>query len=294
MTDYNKWDKIVASLSDDEDETSTVPAIVSEEENMPPEMTIKAGVGNTLAPDGTIQHLEWRPGNARGNALSTNADIQFQFDIEHYEWEEGVDKGFVTVQVPLKALGKVLQDKVRCSYTSTSFSLFIENDKREVYRLAVSNLPCGGIVPDGSSFRMETSGGKEQLSTNRVFLRLKKKDENSTWGTLGIVQKSVKRTMVTITDYSWADFKKSCKVWIKVPGVHLLPADRVKSRFRELSFDITVNDLDGKDYQFCITELPMEVLVEECYHEVLENQIKIFLKKWAKTGWFKLTNFDGR
>ena len=63
-------------------------------------------------------------------------------------------------------------------------------------------------------------------------------------------------------------------MWIKVPGVHKLPASSVTSRFRELSFDVTASNLDGKDYQFSITELPMEVLVDECYHEVLEDQVK--------------------
>ena len=79
-----------------------------------------------------------------------------------------------------------------------------------------------------------------------------------------------------------------------MPGVHKLPASSVTSRFRELSFDVTASNLDGKDYQFSITELPMEVVVDECYHEVLEDQVKIFVRKWAKTGWFKLTNLDGR
>ena len=30
------------------------------------------------------------------------------------------------------------------------------------------------------------------------------------------------------------------------------------------------------------------------YTQVLEDQVKIFIRKWAKTGWFKLTNLDGR
>jgi hypothetical protein len=62
----------------------------------------------------------------------------------------------------------------------------------------------------------------------------------------------------------------------------------VRVRFRELSFDLTVCDLGGKDYQFAVTELPMEVQVGDCAYAVEPDAIKIRLAKWAKTGWHAL------
>ena len=42
------------------------------------------------------------------------------------------------------------------------------------------------------------------------------------------------------------------RVWVKVPGVHTCPPGTVAVRFRELSFDVTVSDLGGKDYAFAV------------------------------------------
>ena len=35
-------------------------------------------------------------------------------------------------------------------------------------------------------------------------------------------------------------------------------------------FDLTIREQD-KDLQFAITELPMEIVVDECYHEVFDS-----------------------
>jgi len=46
----------------------------------------------------------------------------------------------------------------------------------------------------------------------QVCLRLQKRQPGSAWGVLGKVKKETKRPLVTISDYSWADGKKSCRV----------------------------------------------------------------------------------
>ena len=75
---------------------------------------------------------------------------------------------------------------------------------------------------------------------------------------------------------------------MRVPGVHRLPPCAVRVRFRELSFDVCVSDLDGRDFQVAVTELPLEVVVSECTWAVVEDEVKLYLRKWAKTGWHKL------
>lgn len=37
-----------------------------------------------------------------------------------------------------------------------------------------------------------------------------------------------------------------------------------------------------------VTELPMEIVVPECSYVVQEDCVKLYLRKWAATGWFKL------
>ena len=91
-----------------------------------------------------------------------------------------------------------------------------------------------------------------------------------------------------MTEYRWSDEKQGVRIWVRVPGVHLLAPGAVRVRFRELSFDVCASDLGGRDYQFAVTELPMEVVVAQCTWSVEEDTVKLYLRKWAKTGWHKL------
>jgi hypothetical protein len=52
----------------------------------------------------------------------------------------------------------------------------------------------------------------EHAMSWQVCLRLVKRQPGSKWGALGRVQKETKRPLVTISDYTWADGKKSCRV----------------------------------------------------------------------------------
>ncbi len=42
------------------------------------------------------------------------------------------------------------------------------------------------------------------------------------------------------------------RIWVKVPGVQAAPPGAVRVRFRELSFDLVVTNLNGKDYHFAV------------------------------------------
>ncbi|KAK3232739.1 hypothetical protein CYMTET_56928 [Cymbomonas tetramitiformis] len=290
MTSYDKWDKFVAELSDDDDDCAQIePEQIEREPELP-----KPGVGKELSATGKIQPSGNRPGNARGNALSTNADYNFEFEINSFSWNEDSEPGNVIIEIPLTPIGQVLQEKVHFNFSEQSFQLSVQNEAKQTYRLVVAKFPAGGIIPSACSGEVRCAGGKTQTSSNKILVRLRKLQPDVIWGRLGDVAKEKKRPVITINDYSWSDGKQTCTIYIKVPEVHLLPQKQVKARFRELSFDLTVEDLNGKDYMFAITEFPMEVVVDECKYEVRENEVKIVLRKWAKTGWFKLTNLNGR
>jgi hypothetical protein len=57
-----------------------------------------------------------------------------------------------------------------------------------------------------------------------------------------------------VSDYSWSDEKAGVRVWVRVPGVHAAPPGALRVRFRELSFDVAVVDLNGKDYHFAVRD----------------------------------------
>ena len=93
--------------------------------------------------------------------------------------------------------------------------------------------------------------------------------------------------MVSVDKYSWSDSEQHVTVFLKIPGVHLVEASCIRVRYRELSFDVSCV-VDGKDFRFAVTELPMEIEVTKCRHRVKENELRVVLRKWARCTWFKL------
>ena len=98
-----------------------------------------------------------RPGNARGNALSTNAAQPRVLQVSQYTW---LDEGSaVAVRVPLAPLaGTVAPGKaavsaaqhVRAAFAPRSFELEVANDGGVPYQLRVSQLP-GSLHPEASA-----------------------------------------------------------------------------------------------------------------------------------------------
>ena len=91
----------------------------------------------------------------------------------------------------------------------------------------------------------------------------------------------------TIVKYSWLDRERSVSIYLQVPGVHEIAPEKVQVRFRELSLDVRV-DLGSVVKTFAITELPLEIVVAESRWRAKEDQLVLFLRKWARTAWFKI------
>ena len=90
-----------------------------------------------------------RPGNARGNALSTNAVPDAELSLTKYSWvDEG---GLVTVTVPLIASGdnkrRLRADSVTASFGTSYFDMRFHDERGCVHRLHVGDLPCDGLLP---------------------------------------------------------------------------------------------------------------------------------------------------
>lgn len=155
----------MADLSDEEEEAAPPPRPVASAEVTP------VGVGQSLtgadtarplspphrpsadclhAAEGRIQCLA-RPGNARGNALSTNAQPVHERPLTQFSWAD--EGAHVAVSVPLGSLagtaaqGGGVAVEARCAFTPTSFDLLLVGQGGELHRLRVTDLPCGGLSP---------------------------------------------------------------------------------------------------------------------------------------------------
>jgi len=343
MTDYAKWDAIVASLSSSDDSDSSTDeaeeASASGSLEASRSRIIKAtpGVGKPLTHDGRIDP-PLRPGNARGNALSTNASNSDVVDLPHdsasvlpfTQNNETINIAAILRRGPHPASSSAsasAQSGVTCKFTSTSVEVLYRPPKAETGD-ATGNLPTvrwayknlhRNIDPEKSTFHVGSSEvvaaemPNDAVKANRcapsgslvVKLTLRKQKENETWEAPSIGTRlwdeRKRLRVVTITDYSWVDLYQGAKVFIKVPNVHTLPSDAVRVRFRELSFDVCVGPLPAPgappgapadcEYRFAVTELPLEIIVDKCNYRVDDTdggRIKIYVRKFAKTPWFKL------
>ena len=265
------------------------------------------------AADGRIQHSA-RPGNARGNGLSTNAAAPRAWPITEYTWADGDTAASVRVPLaPLTAGGahtkgsQPVAQRVRASFSERGFELEVTDETERLYRLRMSELPgsldlqvrrAPAREHARASFRALSAGltraERQQACRHRVedagadaavVLTLAKTEPAERWATLGVAARAVKRPSVTVrhsltccqrtqqqsrlhapltvsacwgdkvTSYTWSDEKAGVRVWVRVPGVHTVPLSAVRVRFRELSFDVSVADLGGKDYTFAVRTL---------------------------------------
>jgi hypothetical protein len=91
-----------------------------------------------------------RPGNARGNGLSTNAAAPRAWPITEYSWSDG--SAAASVRVPLAPLAaggahakgsQPVAERVRASFSERGFELEVTDETERLYRLRVSELPGG-------------------------------------------------------------------------------------------------------------------------------------------------------
>lgn len=247
------------------------------------------GAGQGLGWDGQTR-TSARPSNARGNALGTN-----QAPPRARPWPAGAwaDEGGGVVAVALPdgvdpgalAAGR----RVTVTIRGRRAEVELRPPPFPAYRLAL-RLP-GPACPARSSHEVQHGAG-------RVVLRLRPPEgaggAAAAWGPGRIVQEpwegegaKKKKPEVSVAKYSWLDRTQSVSVYLTIPGVHELPADRVRVRFRELSLDVKVEAAD-KVHCFAITELPLEIVVDKSSWKTKPDQLVLTLRKWAATSWFKL------
>jgi hypothetical protein len=178
------------------------------------------------AADGRIQHSA-RPGNARGNGLSTNAAAPRAWPITEYIWADGDTAASVRVPLaPLTAGGahtkgtQPVAQHVRASFSERGFELEVTDETERLYRLRMSELPgsldlqvrraperARGRVFSRAFHNTADAGERQQACRHRVedagadaavVLTLAKTEPAERWATLGVAARAVKRPSVTV------------------------------------------------------------------------------------------------
>jgi hypothetical protein len=185
------------------------------------------------AADGRIQHSA-RPGNARGNGLSTNAAAPRAWPITEYTWADGVTAASVRVPLaPLTAGGahtkgsQPVAQRVRASFSERGFELEVTDETERLYRLRMSELPgsldlqvrrapcaraCACVF--SCAFRSRADAGERQQACRHrvedagadaaVVLTLAKTEPAERWATLGVAARAVKRPSVTVRHWPFS------------------------------------------------------------------------------------------
>uniref|UniRef100_A0A7E4UWD3 Calcyclin-binding protein n=1 Tax=Panagrellus redivivus TaxID=6233 RepID=A0A7E4UWD3_PANRE len=96
------------------------------------------------------------------------------------------------------------------------------------------------------------------------------------------------RPTLKVTTYAYDESENFVKLYYTVNGVQNLPADRVVSKFTEDSFEVTITDLDGKDYSISAKGFAHPINPDKSVVKQKTDNILVMLKK-AETGtWSEL------
>ena len=237
-----------------------------------------------------------RPSNARGNARGRNAPPPRAADWPAGAWRArgapggGAGSELVLTAPPGVPPGDLLARKLSAKFREGGAEVTLAAPPFPAWRLKVAVAGMRAACDPGKC-RAEALPGAEGGEPERLLVTLAPGagGESSSWGPADVRQE-VPRAGAreeTIADYSWLDRERSVSIYLKVPGVHALPPEKVRVRFRELSLDVSV-DLSSVVKTFAITELPLEIVVSESRWKTKEDQLVLFLRKWARTSWFKI------
>lgn len=98
----------------------------------------------------------------------------------------------------------------------------------------------------------------------------------------------------TISAYSFENSTKFVKVYISLKGVGALPKESVASSFQDLSFSLTVMNLDGKNYRFQVPKLSESISPSECTVTVKPDRLFVKLRKVKEDyHWYELHKTKG-
>ncbi|XP_053549256.1 calcyclin-binding protein [Bombina bombina] len=97
---------------------------------------------------------------------------------------------------------------------------------------------------------------------------------------------------VKINNYGWDQSDKFVKIYITLNGVHQISAENVQVQFTERSFELSVKDLNGKNYTMTVNNLLKPITPETSSRKVKTDTVLIMCRKKAEQKWEFLTQVE--
>uniref|UniRef100_A0A1I8AGI7 Calcyclin-binding protein n=2 Tax=Steinernema glaseri TaxID=37863 RepID=A0A1I8AGI7_9BILA len=98
-----------------------------------------------------------------------------------------------------------------------------------------------------------------------------------------LVQAPVKpgrpRPKTKLTTYAYDESDKYMKLYITIPGVHNVPAEKVSVQFQHNGVEMLCEDVNGKDYELKIVDLAGEILPEKSLFKQKTDMVLLMMKK---------------
>ncbi|XP_077986657.1 calcyclin-binding protein-like [Glandiceps talaboti] len=94
---------------------------------------------------------------------------------------------------------------------------------------------------------------------------------------------------VKITSYGWDQSEKFVKLYITLKGVHTIPKENCKVKYDDVSVNVFVGSLDGKNHELIINNLLKPILPVDSHFKVKTDTLIVFLKKKDKATWEYVT-----
>ncbi|KAB0802502.1 hypothetical protein PPYR_04688 [Photinus pyralis] len=104
----------------------------------------------------------------------------------------------------------------------------------------------------------------------------------------------IKRYQVKLTNYAWDQTSKFVKFYVTLKNVQNIPAENITCSFTAKSLELSVKDLEGKDYLFTINHLLMQINPADSVWRVKSDTIIINAAKVEQKNWEFVTEIEKR
>ncbi|XP_055689035.1 calcyclin-binding protein [Lutzomyia longipalpis] len=127
--------------------------------------------------------------------------------------------------------------------------------------------------------RVKNALGLEKRRWETELSTLLQNQHNSGQPASSGVLSGPKRYVMELTNYAFDQSDAFVKIFVTLDGVQKVPEDGVIVDFTEKSLNLTVKDLNGRDYSLVVKNLLEAIDVTKSYRKIKTDLVAIYMKK---------------